>query len=54
MTCPVVSGSDRSKSSSGSPPPNGSSGPMLREDVAADRDVREVDDEVGPLGERHQ
>ena len=40
--------------SPGSPPPNGSSGPTLREDVAADRHVREVDDQVGPLGEAHQ
>ena len=54
MTWPVVSGSAASKSSSGIPPPNGSSGPTLPEDVAADRHVREVDDDVGALGQAHE
>ena len=36
------------------PPPNGSSGPTLPSTWFPDRHVREVHDQVGPLGEPHQ
>ena len=51
---PVVSGSATSKSSTGSPPPKGSSGPTLPSTWLPDGHVGEVDDQVGPLGEAHQ
>ena len=54
MTWPVVSGSATSKSSSGTPPPNGSSGPTLPRTWLPDRHVGEVDDHVGALGQAHE
>ena len=36
------------------PPPNGSSGPTLREHVAARGDVGEVDDHIGAFGQAHE
>ena len=54
MTWPVCPGRRPAKSTPGTPPPNGSSGPTLPEDVVADRHVGEVDDQVGPFGQAHQ
>ena len=54
ITWPVVVGSATGKSMPGTPPPNGSSGPTIAEDVVAQRHIGEVNDHVGALGRTHE